>query len=240
VLDLSGLDATAGPAWDALLDLASRKPEGWTLIGAQMVAVHGWERGRNLPRATVDVDVLVNVRVIQDGTAGFSRVLVADGYELEGVDAFGIGHRFSNGRIKVDVLAPDGLAGGKTRLTTVPPARTVSVPGGTQALRRSRQVEIKRGSRAGQIPCPDLLGAILLKARAVEVGDVPEAQLSDLAFLLGLVEDPRRLGQQLQGRERGWLRRRRKLLDRSDKAWRDLPEEMADNGCIAFRILSGW
>jgi hypothetical protein len=239
VVDLTAIDSASGAVWDALLDLASRQPTGWTLVGAQMVSLHGRERGRVPPSATVDADVLVNVRVVQDATARFCKLLVDSGYELEGVDAFGIGHRFTDGRVKIDVLAPDGLAKGKAHLTTIPPARTVSVPGGTQALRRSRFVDIKRGKRAGQIPCPDILGAILVKARAAEVDDVPESQLSDLAFLLGLVEDPRQLANKFQGKERSWLRRRKELLDRNHRAWWDLPDEDADNGQIAFRIMAG-
>ncbi|MBW1808879.1 MAG: hypothetical protein JRJ19_01980 [Deltaproteobacteria bacterium] len=204
-----------------------------------MVALHGREHGRIPPRATQDADVLVNLRIVQDGTARFSRLLVQSGYELEGVDAFGVGHRFTDGRVKIDVLAPDGLAKGKTQLITIPPARTVSVPGGTQALRRSRRVDIKRGVRTGQIQCPDLLGAVLVKARAVEVADLPESQLIDLVFLFALIDDPRQLIGQFQGREQSWLRRRKELLDREHRAWRYLSVEDADNGHIAFRIMAG-
>jgi len=240
MVDLTAIDSASGAVWDALLDLASRQPTGWTLVGAQMVALHGRERGRVPPRGTVDADVLVDVRIVENATARFSKLLVDSGYELEGVDAFGVGHRFTDGRVKIDVLAPDGLERGKAHLTTIPPARTISVPGGTQALGLSRLVDIKRGSRTGQISCPDLLGAILLKARAVEVDDVPESQLSDLAFLLGLVEDPRQLASQFQGKERTWLRRREELMDRYQRAWRNLPDEDADNGHIAFRIMAGF
>ena len=239
MVDLTGLDPASGAVWDALLDLATKQPEGWTLVGAQMVCLHGYERGRILARSTVDADLLVNVRAVQDGTAQFSQLLVDSGFELDGVDAFGVGHRFTDGRVKIDVLAPDGLAKGKPGLTTIPPARTVSVPGGTQALQRSRPVEIRRSERIGHIPRPDLLGAILVKARAVEVDDVPEAQLSDLAFLLGLAEDPRQLATRFLGKERSWLRRRKELLDRGHSAWRDLPQEEADGGHIAFRIMTG-
>jgi len=240
MVDLSDLDPVSGAPWDALLDLASRRSEGWTLVGAQMVILHGLERGRSLARATVDADVLVDVRAIRDGTARLSQLLVDSGFELEGVDAFGIGHRFFDGRTRIDVLAPDGLPKRGLRLTTtIPPARTVSVPGGTQALHRSRMVDIKRGRRTGLVPCPDLLGAILLKARAVDVDDLPEAQLSDLAFLLSLVEDPRQLAGQLKGRERSWLRRRGELLDRTCPAWRSIPERDADDAHIALRVLCG-
>jgi len=239
MVDLTGIDPLSGAIWDELLELAVRRPEGWTLVGAQMVALHGRQRDRTPPRATSDADVLVDVRIVPEGTARFSKLLVENGYELEGVDSFGVGHRFTNGRVKIDLLAPDGLPKRKKHLVTLPPARTVSVPGGTQALRRTQLVDIKRKTRTGRIPCPDLLGAILLKARAVEVDDLPASQLSDLAFLLGLVEDPRELIGQFQGKERSWLRRRKELSDRNHRVWREQPEEEADNGHIAFKILAG-
>lgn len=239
MVDLTPLDAVSGEVWDALLDLSSRQPEGWTLIGAQMVALHGWALDRTPPRVSIDADVLVNVRIVQNGTAIFSRLLVDSGYELEGVDVYGVGHRFTHGRVKIDVLAPDGLSKGKSRLTTIPPARTVSVPGGTQALGRSHPMDIKRGVRRGQIPCPDILGALLIKARAVEVDDVPESQLLDLSFLCSLVEDPRQLLSRFRGKEQSWLRRRKELLNRDHWAWRALSDEDGDNGHIAFRILIG-
>lgn len=58
------------------------------------------------------------------------------------------------------------------------------VPGGTQALRRTELVEVAIGAHRGQIPRPSLLGALIIKARAVEVDDVPENQREDVAFLL--------------------------------------------------------
>src|SRR5438034_96643 len=40
--------------WEFLLDLHHRQPHGWTLIGAQMVALHGYEHGRPPPRRSRD------------------------------------------------------------------------------------------------------------------------------------------------------------------------------------------
>jgi len=225
--------------WEQLIRLTSLRPAGWTLVGAQMVALHGHEHGKVPPRGTTDADVLVNVRAVQDATESFSRLLVDQQFRLDGVSPEGIGHRFSNGTVKIDVLAPDGLDKRRSRLTTVPPARTVRVPGGTQALQRTELVDVRLGELSGQVPRPNLLGAILIKARAVEVDDVPESQLGDLAFLLTLVSDPRALLSVFRGKERSWLRRRHELVDRNAAPWRGLPGEDADNGHIAFRILTG-
>ena len=240
MVHLRHLDPASAAVWEALFDLADLQPDGWTLVGAQMVNLHGIENDRVLGRATVDAGLLVDVRRVRGGTARLSQLLIEQGFELDGIDGFGVGHQFSRGPARFDVLAPDGLPKRGAHLTTtIPPAHTVSVPGGTQALQRSRLVEVRIGARQGRIPCPDLLGAVLIKARAADVDDVPNAQLSDLAFLLTLVEDPRVLATELRGQERQWLKRRSELLERSHPAWRLLSERDADDGFIALRILAG-
>jgi hypothetical protein len=238
------IDLPRGPMdglWARLIDLAEAQPDGWTLVGAQMVALHAYEHGRQPPRGSTDADVLANVRAVADATARISDWLVEQGFHLDGVSVEGIGHRFvdAEGKVRLDVLAPEGLGRSRVRLTTVPPAHTVCVPGGTQALHRSELVDVRLGERVGRLPRPDLLGAILVKARAVEVDDAPAAQLGDVAFLLTLVPDPRALRDQLRGKEQSWLKRRRELLDRRATCWQGLALEDADNGHLAFRILAG-
>ncbi len=100
-------------------------------------------------------------------------------------------------------------------------------------------MEICTGDRTGFIPCPGLLGAILVKTRAVDVDDVPGSQLSDLAFLCSLVPDPRALIPEFAGRERSWLKRRKELQDREHPAWHGLGEAHIDDAYLTFKILSG-
>jgi hypothetical protein len=137
--------------------------------------------------------------------------------------------------MKVDVLAPDGV-GPRARLATIPPAQTVMVPGGTKALARTRRVDVRLGDRTGQLPRPDLLGAIVVKACAVDVDDAPENQRQDLVFLLGLVADPRIMAQALDPKERANLRARKDLLDRSAAAWRT--SDSPDDAHQVLRILA--
>ena len=226
--------------WQSLIDLDQRQPYGWTLIGAQMVALHAYERGRTPPRRSLDADVLVNVRTVEAGTRHLSQLLLDAGFTLEGVDPEQVGHRFRREDVSIDVLGPDGLREETKHraLATVPPARTVSVPGGTQALQRTERVSVVIDGLQGTIPRPNLLGAILVKARAVAVDDVPANQRQDFAFLCSLVDDPRSLAAQLAGSERRWLRQRIELLDLGAVAWQILGSD-AEDAHRAFRILSG-
>ena len=101
--------------------------------------------------------------------------------------------------------------------TTIPPAHTVQVPGGRQALARSELVMIEVGAARGEIPRPNLVGAILLKARAVETGR-PAVHRGDLALLLSLVTEPERLGASLSRSEERWIRRRDEMSDLAERA----------------------
>lgn len=220
--------------WEALINLCELRPDGWTLIGAQMVALHALEKGYLPPRASRDLDVLANVRVMSNATAQISKTLLEEGFELIEPSLSGIAHKFVRGDAIIDVLAPDGL-GPKTKVFTSPPFRTVLVPGGTQALKRSAHVEVELDSRRAKVMRPNLLGAILLKARAIRVSDAPDAQRRDLAFLCCMIEDPRSLAQRLTRKERGWLKRQNDNLLDSETLWFGLPN--SDNGKIALELL---
>jgi predicted nucleotidyltransferase len=235
-IQLPSSDDLSRELWDALLEVADHEPENWTLVGAQMVLLHALEHNRTPPRRTSDLDVILNVRSVAMTPSRFAETLESLGYELEGVNADGVGHRFKRDQVKFDVLLPDGIGARAPREIT-PGARTVEVPGGTQALRRTQMVSAESESRTGSVPRPNLLGAILVKTRAVDVDDVPNAQREDLAFLLSLVTDPYEMSGELSRSERGWLRRRSELLDPAASAWRAI--DNADDGRLALEILVG-
>ena len=186
MIDVGALGIGQHETWLELMALAEHHPLHWTLIGAQMVVLHAAAAGRLPPRSSEDADVLVNVRLMHDGTRALSQTLVDRGYVFDAPNLIAVGHRFRRGSVVFDVLGPDGMRD-DTELTTVPPARTVGVPGGTQALRRTRVVEVRSGAETGHVPRPDLLGAILIKARAIEVDDQPDNQRqgSDVSVVAG-------------------------------------------------------
>lgn len=224
--------------WAALIELSDMRPGEWTLVGGQMVFLHAMEHGADPPRVSTDLDVLVNARVVTGGVREFVSAIEAVGFELVGASPAGIAHRYQRDGVSVDVLAPDGL-GPRTDLTTTPPGRTLQMPGGTQALDRTELVPVVFGSHQGFVPRPSLLGAIVGKAVAVEVDDLPDAQRLDLALLLSLVGDPIELADELTKKDRQRLRSRSEMGEVDQRAWANLPDDLADRGRAAYRLLTG-
>jgi hypothetical protein len=200
-VDLPAEPPEVNALWDALLDLADEMPVPWVLIGAQMVSLHAWRTTAGSPRTSRDGDVLVNVRRSPAGTRLLAQHLDSRGFELQGPTRLGLGHEFVRGGVSIDVLAPDNL-GSRASLETLHRAHTVSVPGGTQALRRAEAIDVRLGARTSAIPIPNLLGAIILKFEAIAVDDVPDAQKADVALLLSLVTDSDELMRDLSSAER--------------------------------------
>lgn len=235
-VELVARDDAEAALWSEALDLATALPgRGWTLIGAQMVLLHCLEHGIPLGRTSGDLDLLVDVRLAANATRALADQLIGLGFApIVTID--GRGHRFGRDRMIVDLLAPDGV-GRRTSLETVQSARTIEVPGGSQALLRTELVEVTFGERIARLPRPNLLGAILLKARAVSVADDPAKHRSDLALLLSLVPDPRAMRAAFRGREPTWLAARAELLDPAHPAWRGV--RGAENGIAALEILLG-
>jgi hypothetical protein len=229
------VDAQDQQVWESLLELRARYPEGWTLIGARMVTLYALEHGRMPPRFSLDADALINVRLIPHGTERFSKLLLELGYELIDVSGFGHGHRFRRGGVDIDVLAPDGL-NSLDRRVTVPPLHTVEVPGGSQALQRTEVVEVELAGRRGALPRPNLLGAILVKTRAIAVDDAKDSQRLDVAFLLTLVEDPQVASSTITSAEKRWLRAHPEMND-PDRAWWRAQEGQREWGLFVLRTL---
>ena len=222
--------------WDVLIELTELQPDAWTLIGGQMVYLHALEHSETPRRVSTDLDVLVNARVVTGGTAGFVADLVGRGFEMEGSSPVGIAHRYHRGGVSIDVLAPEGL-GARADQTTTPPNRTISVPAGTQALSRTQLLPVRKGAREGMDPRPSLLGAVVAKAAAVDVDDVPQAQRQDLVFLLALVDDPLGLADTLTPKDRKRIRGRSELASDTHPAWQSLTPVQRDRARATFTIL---
>jgi hypothetical protein len=236
--------AVGGPSdlelWAELIRLRELSSD-WTLIGARMVELHAAERGQAPLRVSADADALANARSRPNAVSALAQILVSEGFELQEPSYMGLGHKFTRGLVEIDVLAPEGLGvHSEAARITIPPVHTVEVPAGTQALHRTELVLIEAGTIRGSIPRPNLLGAILLKTRAVEVDDAPEAQRSDLALLFSLVNDPDALVAELHGSERSWIARRKEMDDPAATCWLALTALQAQGGLAALRALAGW
>ncbi len=73
MIELPTHEPLTAAIWKRLIELTALQPEGWTLVGAQTVALHGHEHGKTPPRSTTDADVLVNVRAAHTSLFASSR-----------------------------------------------------------------------------------------------------------------------------------------------------------------------
>jgi hypothetical protein len=216
VIDVSDPDAmalwrTVARIADALDDQETR----WCLVGGLMVALFAIEAGQ-LQRPTTDIDILGDARQRPSGTEAITERLEDIGGALK--EASGLeserGFRFEvDGQI-VDVLAPDGLAAPPT---TTGGMETIQIPGGSQALNRVEAVEIVVEDRRARLFRPTLLGAVLLKARSLEVHARTQDQREDLVTLLSLMTDPRTATESMKKTERRWLQSIESRLDIEDR-----------------------
>lgn len=231
-------------AWRLLLRL-DEVGVPWVLIGGQMMLLLAVEHGVSLPRPTLDADVLVDVRARPGGLEVIADWLEEQGVTLEGVSSLGVGHRFSRpadpgpGTVTVDLLAPEGLSE-RTRVYTVPPARTVSVPASSMLIADavSTPVELHDGHR-GTVHRPTVLAALVGKAAAttIAVRDNRERDWQDAALLLSLLPDPLAAADRLTKKERRRIEGLAPLRDPAHSAWRTLPTPQRRQGLAAAAMM---
>ena len=210
-------------------------PDGWTLVGGLMVQLHAYEAGDAGIRTTTDIDILADAR--RDSIEIIARALAEDKFKLDPPSPIdGMSHRWRRGELIVDLLAPDGLRHNPTIAGNI---RTVQIPGGTQALQRTETIDVNIDGVRVRVRRPTLLGAVLIKSRAVVVHADPDAQRADLVLLLSLIEDPRQAATQLKGRERTWLRNCEPKLGLDDPVlMATFPRHRVQSARLAYRFLT--
>jgi len=204
--------------WRAVGELVATLPEDWVLIGGLMVQLHALEHGAADVRVTKDIDVLGRARP-QGALSRIDQVLREQSFAVDLSDPDGYAWRYVRGDLIVDVLAPDGFR--RDRPPTLGGVSALGVPGGQQALKRAEPVRVTVEGARFVVRRPSLLGAILIKARAVRRHADPDAQREDLLRLLALVEDPRATAAGLTGNEPRWLRDAEEALAFDDPATLD-------------------
>lgn len=188
----------AGRLWNGLFDLSERLPSDHAVIGGVMVYLHGITAGRLPPRVTEDVDVLFNIKIAPSSLRDAVAVLGAMGYVVAPNSPRESTHRYIGpAGESVDILAPYLRESPPPDLTTTPPGETIPVFGGKEALEHRVVVEASYAGREVGVVLPDLVRALKIKsaAYAAEHRSKPakafdSRHLSDLAFLVSLVQDP--------------------------------------------------
>ncbi|CAQ02479.1 hypothetical protein ACR8AL_14900 [Clavibacter sepedonicus] len=190
-------------AWHALFEVYKAHPEGWALVGGQMVHSLCWEREASPPRPTQDADAVLDIRAQPTMLFDFTKTLTDLGYEsagespsiLEGMK--GVQHRWVKGDAQIDVLIPRFLGERADNRTGVTGGRTIAAPGGQGALDRSEVIEVAVEGVTGTVIRPTLQGAIVAKASAMLIGEGAKADrhLNDLSILASLVTRGDRVGE---------------------------------------------
>lgn len=170
--------------WLSLFRICERLPDGWTLIGGQMVHLHCAERGIYPHRTTTDGDTVVDIRADPRMLDRFTQELRLLQFVSEGVSAEGHEHRWRNGDAVIDVLIATNLGPRSQNVTGATGSTTVSTRGAQQALNRSELVEVQVGDSHGKVRRPTLVGAMIIKAAAMSApsGD-RERHKADFALL---------------------------------------------------------
>jgi len=176
-------------AWHALIEVGERLPEGWTLVGGQLIHLHCVERGALSPRPTDDGDAGLDVRARPEILAEFTGVLNDIGFVPDTATWRGHQHRWTRGDAAIDVLIPRFLGERAEARRGVGGGTTLAAPGTQGALNRTEMVRVTVAGVTGTVPRPTLPGAIAAKAAALEIADDPRwpRHVQDLAILSTLI-----------------------------------------------------
>jgi hypothetical protein len=236
---LNPSDEQSRALWRNALSLMNDLDGDWTLVGGLMVQLLAGRYGVPSTRSTVDIDILADSRRRPSSTELIGATLTKLGFEVveqtrlrDPETAF----RFERTGTIVDLIAPE-KSGRRKPPKTIGNFQTIEVPGGTQALARTEALLVRLDDAESMVRTPTLLGAILLKARAVRSGHRDQDR-DDLVVLLACIEDPIALREDLKRTERGWLRSAGDALALDGP---DLPSRFAtdqlDRARAAFALL---
>lgn len=168
VVIMPAMSAAQSAGWQTLMDLAERRPEGWALVGGQMVHLWCAQRGSDLARPTDDIDTVLDVRarphIYPEVTAALKDMGLVAQTTPEGID-----HRWVKGAAEIDVLVPRHLGARAANRRSAFGGRALETPGAQKVLNRTETVLVDVEGRVGSIPRPTLLGSLVAKAAAYTV-----------------------------------------------------------------------
>jgi hypothetical protein len=198
-----------------------------------MVTIHATVWGVEVPRATDDGDIVVDVRTFtRNAMRLIADALVDDGFDYERSPEGVV--RFTRGVATVDLLAPDGLG---PRPIETRQGRMIQAPGATQAIGRAEPVIVQLTNERFEVRTPNLLGAIIAKsAAATEVVSatrfVREKHERDLATLLMCAAKDPALGEMAQA----MTKKDRKRLIAASRMFADAAHPCWSDGAVRSDI----
>lgn len=235
------LIAVSGPRtgwshpWPDAFEVAEAlAPSSWTLVGGLMVQLHAIIARVPIPRATTDVDAALHLETGIHTYASAAASLRRIGYELEKEQTYA--YRFRRGISIVDLMIADHLAPrSRPRVASRPVLR---LPAGTQALRRTVDVDLADGSAMHRMSLPNLHGALVLKAEAHRQDSRdPSRHLQDAIVLLACTTDIGAIVSDLRGSDRPRLTHLVEQLRRNRGVWLPIDRDVAGLAETALTAL---
>jgi len=229
------------PPWDIVAEISSCiDPTSWVLVGGLMVQAHAMMADLQ-PRATIDVDVLIDVLA---DTANITHVITSLedlGFKLQESGLRGAPlHRLKRKDQIIDVLIAEHLPSRKRKSAKVQMLPLMETEGGAQALGRKMKVALKTPEGQRIFFTPDILGALVLKAAAYHSDNRNRGRhLDDVALLSSLVDNVAQELSRLHGSDQKRIRAVAKVLESPNhSAWLTLPDKNQIRGQDVLRILS--
>ena len=177
------------PPWSTVFDvIEATDTNDWVLVGGLMVQLHARRANIPPPRATKDVDLVVDVAANSASVALIANGLLQIGFEpVVPASRKEPIYRFQRDAEQVDLMVADHLpAHLKPRFMMRP---TFAVTAGEQSLRRRDTFVLTSTTRSVTLSAPDVLGALIGKGAAyiVDARD-PRRHLDDAAVVLASID----------------------------------------------------
>lgn len=177
------------PPWSTIFDvIEATDANDWVLVGGLMVQLHARRANIPPPRATKDVDLVVDVATNSASVAHIATALLRIGFEpVVPASRREPIYRFQRDAEQVDLMVADHLPARLTPRFMMRPAFAATA--GEQSLRRRDTFVLTSTTRSVTLGAPDALGALIGKGAAhiVDSRD-PGRHLDDAAVLLASID----------------------------------------------------
>ena len=209
--------------WPQAFEIARALPPGsWTLVGGLMVQLHALLAGLQPSRPTTDVDAALHLETgsvtYADAVADLRRLQ----YELDRSAMHT--YRFQRGDDTIDLMTADHLA--PSLRARFAGKDVFAVTGGTQALRRTMDVDVATADDIVRLSVPNIHGALVLKGAAyLADGRDRDRHASDAVMLLACLTDSREVLDRLAGSDGKRLRALVGALD-APAPWSDATRDV--------------